>query len=81
MSIRTDSTNILLPEFAPPGRRCINCKFYFRLMSRYAASAIQRNFENEGIYIEYLYGQKFCIKNNYFTYFNSYCTEHINLHK
>ena len=74
---KSDHNNILLPEYAPPDRRCMNCKFYYRLMPGYGAAAIIRNFESEGIYLRYEYGQKFCIKNNYFTYFNNYCTLHI----
>lgn len=77
MGIKSDHTNILLPEFAPEGRRCFNCKFYYRDMSGYAAAAIKRNFENDNIYLDYIYGQKFCIKNNFFTFFNSFCTLHI----
>lgn len=81
MDINSESTSILMPEFVPEGRQCLNCKFYYKLMPRYAASAILRNFEKDGVYLQYFYGQKFCLKNNYFTYFNCYCTEHIFLPK
>ncbi len=70
-----DEQDILFPEYAPPGKRCIGCKFYYRFMQPYMAAAIIQNFEKEGEYLKYRYGQKFCIKNNEFTYFNGYCTQ------
>lgn len=69
MRFKSDHNNILLPEFAPEGRRCLNCKFYYRDMSSWGAVCIKRNFENEDIYLEYQYGEEILYKKQLFHIF------------
>ena len=66
--------DILIPDLIDFDKPCIMCNHYYKSMSRYSANLIIQHYLNDkGIKLEYEFGQKFCVKNHDFTYFNLNC--------
>ncbi len=60
---------LLTQEYRDPEKPCINCRFYFRNMKQHEVPFLKRQLDIN----EHEYGQKLCVKNNSFVYFNESC--------
>jgi len=54
-----------------PNEICLNCAFYFRHFRRYLLPNVLKAYELSAD--SYRYGQKVCVKNKEFVYFNDVC--------
>ncbi|MCC6864598.1 MAG: hypothetical protein IT280_00405 [Ignavibacteria bacterium] len=66
-------SKIYLPHFADLNKPCLACRYYCRNTTVYDAMNLFERLKNEGEKIEYEYGQKYCLKQKQFVYFNWNC--------
>lgn len=71
------NVNILFPELMDFTKPCLTCSHYAKHMSRYeVVGVIEHHLKETGKQLVYELGQKFCVKQNEFVYFNWNCNNY-----